>query len=323
MTLPSLSKTWQFDVNNTGGVNSSGTEDCQRTLFGIKESLKAFGSNPWTVWGSSNGATGFGNNDATDRWTDYTKLVWHTEGSENHSWIVLKQAGIGAGFQLCLNLGNYDRSKMNIVMSPSAGFNSDGDLQNRPTAADEVVVSLTSDGWGPANSAFTLKWHLMQSTDGECTRLIICRSSAVYGVWILDKPRDPITPWTNPCIGGVYGNGSGNTGKYAAWNDIATHMKARITGTMLLYLTSESVLNGMWPEIITVPDDLDGSWPMLPIGLACSVAPNRGRKGTVYDLWWGSTGVTNGTTYPDDGTHQFAQFDHLIFPWDGSLPLIA
>ena len=323
MTLPTLSKTWNFDVNNTGGVNSSAMADGQLTLHGIKNAMKALPS-PWTVISSCDKTTAE-NNTGVDLLDVSTKLYWAYSGSA-HSWIVLEQAGVGAGFQVCFDLNQYSAYQWNAFVSPSAGFGSvnggtNGTTLNRPTATDEINIS-GGGSWGPPNSAFILKWHLMQSTDGECNRLIICNKNTC-GFWIFDKPRDPITAWTVPVIAGGYGTGgTANAADYTQWNTGSTHLFSRITDVVNFYMTGECIALNMWPKLITGPDDLNGEWPMLPIGLVCSVAPHRGKKGTVYDLWWGSTGVVNGSTYPDDGTRQFVQFDHLIFPWNGSLPLI-
>jgi hypothetical protein len=37
----------------------------------------------------------------------------------------------------------------------------------------------------------------------------------------------------------------------------------------------------------------------------------------VFDLWWGSTGVTNGDAYDDVGSRAFSQMRDLITPAGG------
>jgi hypothetical protein len=119
MTLPTLDKTggaaWQFNVNQDVGGYGVEHEDCADLLYKIKQALTTFGSVPWTVWGSCDGAGGFGNNDLNDRWTadsTYTKLKWAASGA--HSWIVLEQSGLG-GAQLCIDLLNANAYVCTIV----------------------------------------------------------------------------------------------------------------------------------------------------------------------------------------------------------------
>jgi len=74
---------------------------------------------------------------------------------------------------------------------------------------------------------------------------------------------------------------------------------------------------------MTHQDDDTLEWPIMPIGLLSTTGMHRGRKGALYDIWWGSTAAGSGNTYPEDGSNQFVQFGHLIFPWNGSTPEIA
>ncbi len=76
---------------------------------------------------------------------------------------------------------------------------------------------------------------------------------------------------------------------------------------------------------ISIANDFDLSWPFAPVGIASQTSPGRGRHGTIFDLWYGSSGVATGDDYPDTGTlHQFIQLGNLIVPWNSSsVPLIA
>ena len=58
-----------------------------------------------------------------------------------------------------------------------------------------------------------------------------------------------------------------------------------------------------------------------PVPGSTPAAPRR--LGSVYDLWYGSTAVGQGDTYPNDSTRQFVQFGHFIFPWNGTAPQTA
>jgi hypothetical protein len=79
MPLPSLDKTWLYDPNVAYPAQGTAAADYKRMLRGIKNSLKAFASNAWTVVGSSNSsAAGL---DAVDRWSADSDLVGNTAGN--------------------------------------------------------------------------------------------------------------------------------------------------------------------------------------------------------------------------------------------------
>src|SRR5574340_893123 len=115
-TLPTLQRTWRFQVNQATAAGGSGLVACQNLMWAIKESLK--GNGAWTdatgagaaaagtfvVRSSSNGAGAFGNGDGVDRWAAAAGLVWAAPGT-SHSWIVLRQTGIGATYEVCIDLG--------------------------------------------------------------------------------------------------------------------------------------------------------------------------------------------------------------------------
>ena len=340
MTLPTLDKTggaaWQFNVNQDVGGTGVLRTDCADLLYKIKQALKTFGSMPWAVWGSSD-SVGAGNNDSNDRWTydaTYTKLVW-VASTGVHSWIVLEQAGLG-GAQVCIDL--IDATLANtynctLVFSPggnfgavgSGGTGADGTTSVRPTAGDEITV-ISVAAYGASTAAFYSKGlHVMQSSDGQCTRVLFCRDNATPLFWIFDKAKNPIAAWTSPYMVGMKGaSGVTEVCTYANFNDAASLITKYGTTSVTNYMTSAFYVSGSVGENQTYPDDNTNEWPINSIGLASLTAAHRGgRKGEVFDLWWGSTGAQIGTTYPETGTKLFAQFGHLIFPWNGTTPKTA
>jgi len=320
MALPIKEKTWLYSVNQTVGAVSSVPPDNQDYLFKLKQSLIGFATSPWTVWGSSDG-TSFDAGGGTDYWVTSSNLVWAT-GS--HSWIVLTQAGIGANAALLIDLNTSSNYRFTLKFS-ATGF-SGGSLTAAPTAADAITLKFNSDHGG-SNVGWTGKLHVWQSSDGECTRWALMRDGTLRAIAIFDKPKDPIAAWLNPFIGGFVAtyNGSGYA-SYGTWNDNA-NLRSRIspvTAQMYMYLTCEGWVSGAGGQNFTVADEDTGEWPMMPIALASVTAAHRGaRKGAIYDLWWGPTALVNGDTFPDDASKQFVIFDDMIFPWNGSVPLLA
>ena len=172
MALPTLKKTWEVDPNNVGGSSVAALEDHQRTLYAIKEALIGGGSAeiataPWTVALSSDGSSA----GASDYWLDYLDLVWSTGA---HAWIVLECGG-SIGFQICIDLDNAGAWLLDSVYWSPSGVFAGGDVNNRPTAVDELPLEPGPNyGWcGAAGSTITTKVHVAVSDDGDATNVIV------------------------------------------------------------------------------------------------------------------------------------------------------
>lgn len=327
MALPTLVKTWQFDVNSVRPAADTILATYQNLLWDIKESLKGFGTLPWTVVGSSNSvAAGL---DGTDRWTAATNLVWHNAGSA-HSWIVLKQTGLASNFQLLLDCdanggGSGSATSLRILVSYSAGFTG-GTTTARPTATDEHQLGLASWCTG-TTTPFSSAVHVMQSTDGQGTRVFIARNNLVSTFWAFERLATPATGWSIPVVSFVRGatNTTTDAPTYAVFNDAANgyfrHGSTNYTG----YITSEGSITSMLGEQFNVyPNDIDGFWPFFPMGFASTTVGARGRHGALVDMYWGvQDALVNGTSFPNDGTKQWVQLGHMVFPWNGTSPLVA
>jgi|SRR5579885_604125 len=205
MTLPTLSKTWQFNVNNAQGALSSITLSNKQMVFLIKQALiGAFGSwtnaaggsiatptsSLWTVAYSCDSNTAGTVGDGVDHWTSASSIL--VANSTAFSWIVLKNTHIdpGGNFQICIACPNSDGvpalSLVGIILSRNAGFTG-GSTTSRPTATDEVVlnpksgvnsVSMVPAGQfdsGGASYGFTL--HYLMSTDALIHRIFITNGS--------------------------------------------------------------------------------------------------------------------------------------------------
>ena len=169
-------RTWQFSLKNS--VSSPNLFD--KVLIGIKDAMKAFVLNPWTVKGSSNGSTGAMDN--LDRWTWGVLL-----GSE--AWIVLYQSALG--LHMCLQRSTPAPS----VHFSYVGFTG-GTATARPTAADE---------WGKNLNTLTnvfnnpVIYNVAGSTDGK--NLIAWTSSApdaTLTTWLIGEAAEPASGWSKP-----------------------------------------------------------------------------------------------------------------------------
>jgi hypothetical protein len=329
--LPTLSKTWQFSLNNLAAAGVSLLTANQNLVFAIKEALKSFGTLPWTCWGSSDGVGACGNGDSNDRWAAATNCVWATAGT-NHSWIVLTQTGLDAGGHgaICidLNVAAATAASNSVILSPSVGFGAahggaDGTATARPTATDEVVL-LSAAAYGGGPSLQQNRCNVLQSTDGECTVVALCRNGGPSGLWIFAKANNPQSEWTKPVFGWVKGDATSNpTNPVTYANLTGSTGKTYLAAACSMNFTGEGDGTNMIGQSMTFADEDSGNWPMCGLGIYISTAGHRGRKGDVFDLWWGSTSRTTGDGYPAAGTTlQFLQFGNLILPWDSATALI-
>lgn len=320
MPLPSVTKTFQISANN--GIASTGVEeqDYRTLLRTIKNQLKGFATQPWAVKGSSDSAAA--GMDNTDRWSDNTKLVPNSSGSA-HSWIVLGQSGIATNFQVCLDLNTASASGgsrcLTIVVSPVAGFGG-GSTTARPTAADEIVLASQAN-WagGVTGGDDSFRVHLWQSTDGQCTRVAIYTANVCVGFWLFDRPSNPVSGWTNPSVSvALAGKGLIKHPSFRHLLEQANAYGRAPVGTMSLYFSCEGYGSQSLGEIIAEANEISGGWPIMPIGLVSRTTGAKGRHGQLFDVWFGSTALNEGDTYPNSTAKTFVQVGNLVLPWNGS-----
>lgn len=327
MALPVPDKTWQYNVNQTIADQGTNLASCKRIVRTAKNSLIGFGTLPWTVRYSCNATTAGTAGDGVDRWTTDADLTF---AATAHSWIVLRQTGIATNFELCIDLNNATPSLATMVVSFSAGFTG-GTTSARPTATDESVV-VTGAGYLPNNSASsnTSALHVMQSTDGQCTYLILCSNNVAQAFWMFQKPKNPVTGWTNPSISLVVSTANTNANNLlqATYFNISTTnpIKGRGVSNMDIIMSAEGHGGGLLSSTANgfiVANDLSTEFPIFPIGIFSRTTSNRGRHGQIFDMWTGLEAINNGDTYPNDTTRQFVTFGNFVFPWNGTVPLIA
>lgn len=316
MSLPTLIKTWQVSRNNTVPALGSTMATSRRTWRTIKNVMIGFASNAWTVRGSSN-AVAFGM-DSVDRWAADGDLVW---GAGNHSWIVIRQAGMGTNFELCIDLNNGFERWGSLVISYT-GF-SGGALDARPTAADEFVWVNNTDFHPELDQQRQI--HGWQSTDGECTRLCMWMNNSCPIFWIFEKPRQPRTGWANPNVHMMRHSSSGAGSFFMNHADLRlAYTQGPARGkigatTALLSFTGEQAQDGWLATVAptsTMQNEIDGAWDFYPIGFATNSGLVRGRHGSLHDIWWAPSALVNGDTAPNDaGDRQFVKMGGLWLPW--------
>lgn len=322
MAFPTLTKSWGFREVEVAR-NATHTIQSQNLLYEIKQTLKLF-SPAWTVWGSSNGLTAFGNGDAVDRWASYTtNLVWANVGT-NHSWMVLRQTGLGAWILLDCTPGTAPATALTVKYS-KLGFGlvnggTNGNANTAPTATDQVTINAVR--WGAQATANIRQYiHALQSTDGQCTRIFITSKAQCFALWMFDTAIATDAGWTDPKLFSVQGYGAdiANLNSYGRpWTKI---------GATNLQLNQASLCRGT-----TVASNIQSErmplygvagWPLYEIPLYCTDKGIAGYKGRMVDMWWGSTARYHGDCYPNDGVRSLVQFGNLVVPWNGTEPTIG
>ena len=349
MPLPSLQKTWQFNVNQAIAAKATSVLQLQALLFAIKQSFVGFAQSPWTVKRSSDGV-GASNSDL---WVSSANLVTGNLLTSPRAWIVLKQSALapsgGTGFELLIDLQSQNGdSAIGLIASPNAGFTG-GTTTSRPTATDEMYLQTPGSdtpaiGYNAAYGGATLtsyRLHAMQSTDGQCTRMFLYRTSGTpvcCAILMFDKLANPTPNIDLPYYACWYGSNASNVASmtnYVRSGNGLQMLNLRINGTpsratMCAECTGSTIL----ATTQTFANELSSEWPLWPIGAVSEATDGSptdlrqgvgvlGRLGNLFDVWFGSTGVSTLDTYPADASQQFAQFGQLVVPWNGTTPLAA
>ena len=331
MPLPTLEVgPWHHSSNiATGGTSM--LADAAETMFEIFAALIGGTGcpNPWIVRGTSDGSLAGMDGPGTNRWTDPSKLVWHTTGS--HSWAVIEDAN---GAQLLMecrsNSSSYYGRNAKFVWSPNGGFAGTATPIVPPYAPNGIVLADYTTPWLAAlyNLAGIYKTHVMQSNDGKHTRVFWCYNNFVPGRMIFSEAFDPVAGWGLPVIGNI--NTSATTSEtygptYGQLHN-GPYTRARVSSggqAMTMYMTTEGAVSDAVGEYMSVPNEIIGEHSLTGIGLLSSNIGSRGRHGRIPDIWFSTDELPNGTTFPTGGSRQFCKFGDVVVPWDGSVPQIG
>src|SRR5271166_2429785 len=321
---PTLVKTWQYNVNQALVANGSQPTDAQKLMFALVTSFTSSPGwvNSWTILESSNSVAVAG---AGGNWASFANLIWANAGTA-HSWIVLEQVGVGSNLQVLIDLNSTFSFVISVSMSPNAGYTG-GSTTTAPTATDAVPILVSTSWGGDAGGNVTYKLHAMQSTDGACTRVFVCsyenssQGGASRAYIAFEAPQNPVVGWSNPVMG--YWVGFNSPGQALTYGDTYNAPTAfgRAVSNMTLYWTSESVTNNQISQFYSAPNDLSGQVTFSPIGLFSNTPSNKGRHGSLFDIWWGPAQYQSTPTiqFPGATNLAFTQFGVIVVPWNGTI----
>lgn len=129
-------------------------------------------------------------------------------------------------------------------------------------------------------------------------------------------------------IGAILGYSGSSTTTFTGTNGSnSLSFGTLVTGQVVTYIppgfnfsfTGELyAINTLIGAGLQVPNDLSTLSPLSPIGMACITIPNRGRHGSVFDLWWTLSSYADGDTFPSGATKTFVVMGDVVFPWNGT-----
>jgi len=328
MAVPTVEKTYQFDVNN---VIASETEVpfYQKLLHGVKEAMIGFATLPWTVISSSDSATA----GAGDKWVASTNLVWASSGA--HSWIVLQQ-GAGGG-QLCIDLFKSAGQTEDMFAFWSAGGNfTGGTISARPTATDEIdIVVAANSAWCGSQTGTPAQtiYHVMHSTDGLVDRVMFCTAGLAHSWWRFEPIKNPRAAHTNNPTQAIISGGSTAEPTIANLRGVGESPRTEKDGTgtsIVLFLATVSgsnVISLVEDAIAGVSEEWDNELYAVEEHWICTTVGHRGPKGSSYDAWYGQSAITvTGDTMPNSTTvREFVNWGVFVWPWtgDATIPQVS
>lgn len=329
MALPTLTKTWEFDVNHA--PISSITE----LMFQMKNKLIGNGAfaftTPPTVKSSSNASVA----DNTDNWASASDVTFQ-EPPGAFSWIVFDCSAVQPGLEMawfCEDNPGGGAVQWEVFMSDAAGFTG-GTTTARPTAADQIN---TFSGGSPSelDGSSTLgsapaRLHVAQSSDGQILRIWAYTANVTLGFWELARPKNTASLWVQPWVhnnswykynsGGnaaqmTYGKLALNTTYYLKTYAGGLDSRVKYTGEAFATATAE-VFIGL-QQGHTEDLEPDDCFPILPMGIYSQIVGSRGRIGEVVDMWWAASILDDGSHIPSDASLQFVVVNDVIIPWAG------
>jgi hypothetical protein len=328
MALPTLERaSYEFEVNIPEGNRGNIDEDRRYALWKIHDTWLNFTGSPWTVHCSSNATVaGAGNNVL-----DVDDLVWNYNNPR--SWICWN---VPCGGQLLFDPNNYNYNKelARWSYSPEGLFNISTSTSTPPTAADEAEFIARADQWlfDSAGAEKSFKLHFIHDPLGGFDFFACAIEGHITQCFLASEVSDYVSGWDFPYFFGCSGEAVLNSTRstYGVFHDTQSYIRSKdVTGgtAFACALCTEVSRNNAIGQHYAVPNQLSTKWPILPVGLASTVAGFRGLHGRVKDLWFTNAGtITNGDTLEEDAlspTKEFAVFGDLVVPWNGTDPEVV
>lgn len=315
MPIPTLEDTYQVSPNHRIEASGVALTDNKAVLLAIKNSLLTL---DYVLTKSSNGTVA----NTDDNWDTGADLVWNAAGA--HSWALFTEAE-GSQLLISMDCASADGHLASFFLSASGGFTG-GSTTANPTSTDSTPLASGAAWGGVTSSDSDILINIIKGALG-ILHVVILSANAVLGYWLVAKVKDPtgtLDPYTgwDPAYVGYVRAGADAMDKANLFDSDKVH--AYLTGgvndgLVSFFMTAEAYGEGpIFSE--STNDDQTSEYPLSPIGLFSTTATRKGRKGSLYDMWWGLTINSTGDTYPKDGSRQLIQVGDLVLPWNGDVP---
>lgn len=344
MSNLTFTRQWLLNVSNMSDWLIAGSNSIsQNALMKIKNVLKGsdngkYGwtdqsgtivSTPtfWTVDHSCDSIIAGTVGDGIDRWSDLTKIVWGNVAGIN-SWIVLRNTTAGLFWLISCENSASDTNTLDMWVS-KVGFGAtyggtNGTTSARPTATDEQNM-LVSTLWGSGNG-LPIRFHIMMSSDGLATRVLITRAMSLCGMWLIEPLADPIENLENNLVAVAKG-ANGSFDFSSGLSQTAIPLARKIGGPVINGIfTAEGSRYQFNTHITstladrTIWNDMAQRNSVFAINIYGLGYPTRGKIGTIADMWGGSDLILSGRSWPGDHSRKLIALGPLVIPWNGTVP---
>jgi hypothetical protein len=246
---------------------------------------------------------------STDLWDSDSDIV---ASVGDHSWIVLANSSISSGLQICIDLGTSDLSRIRLYLSENAY--SGGSVSSKPTATNEVEVTVGETYWTPQSTSYSRQYNMFYSSDGQCVRVFFGYVGAnAYGIFNVERIQNapswvsfPVVAHvtiTNPVRSSLY--------SYGVCNFNGKRSPISYGGLVLstYHIEDLAILNA---------GDYGSNWPCSPVIVLGYSNAIQGIFGQLADLWHGVDDLASFDYFPGDGSKAQVVMDDLIQGSDGS-----
>lgn len=337
MSLPTITKTWTFSLNNRETF-STVLDAMQAYAYQLKEFLKT--TMGYTVKGSCTAGTGA--MDGTDRWASKASVTPRaTVAAASQAWFVLTDAS-GIDIAMCFQGASDDIFRFS--MSVGGNFVAAGTANQQPTATDEAVI-ISASTIVLATASLDRIWNFMGSSDKKFFRATVIRNSTMvshWGVELVSSVTASPTVFTPAAVGFFY-NSATPAVLFGQPSPTTTAIARVTTLTTTGLVTANITLAGGGEGFGNIGGSSGSSWSVekpelqgangeliVPLTWCNQVTGTSGKLANRID-WWSAianaqttpaTGDTFGTS--PDPTLQFMCLNTLLVPWDGSTtPVIS
>jgi hypothetical protein len=352
MALPTVTKTWRYNVNNKKATAANLTWhqvlmlDLKNILINNSPAI-AWDTVPtgiWTVDHSCDSSTAGTPADGVDRWVTSANLIWDRP-IDPHSWIVFNTGMNSSAAQVCIDLDNNNNAtagsqceNIAVYLSPGGLFTG-GTTTARPTASDElgeITRGQTTGAWAglQTSTGLDIGYHVMMSADGAETRIFMHRTNVCFSMWAFGESVDGPAGAAHNLWGSIWSTAQStpvealDTASTSGWFHGSNSGVIRGIGNLqkpvfLNYLHS-SGNQSLWQNAV-VPGIGDETLDEAVFGEISmwdtDSAGGRGPKGRIKDMWIITDARTNGDTFPADGSRVFHKVGaNMVVPWNGVIP---